>query len=1180
MFAASKSGKASGSSPTPTTDASFAYVPLLLETGSASSLNTTVTDSSASPNTVTRTANPSTGWVSPYQTDGYWGNYFAASGDYISVPDAANLELGASDFQMSAWVYLTAYPVVNGTDYASTILSKGTFAGTRSYSLTINGASGTSLALSLTNASATSTNITGSFSFALNTWYAVRATRVSNRVYLFVNGTLLNAGGTAYTDTVSNGTDTLKVGRSNLDATYLFQFFGYISNVSLAIGGTGYSTANYTPATTPTTAASDIKFLSCQSNRFIDNSSVPAVITVNGTPQVTPYFYPSGFTAPAASPGAVLLNGTTQYLSSPAATGGPFDILTGNFTLEMWIYPTSFNSVQSTIIGTRGPLNSNWELRINPSASPANALQFYFTTVGVVASSAAPQLNTWSHVAITRSSNLFTMYVNGISVGTSTFGNGVGATSTLWIGTETPSATTDAFPGYIGNLRIVKGTAVYSGTSTTTPNFTPPSGPLTQTGGTYPSLTNVVTGFSAANTSLLLALSDSNYLSATNLVQNNTFIDSSNYAFPVTRNGTATQGSFTPYWPNGQWSNNFNGSSNLSIASTASLAMGASDFTIEFWVYLRSATNNRTIAWPVAGNMLIYCDNSGYFAYASYGVGNVLASSIVTPLNTWTHIAISRTGTNSKIFVNGAIGASTSADLNNWGQSNVNIGSDIAANFLNGYLSNLRIVKGVGVYTGVFTPPTSPLQKTQAGNGSTIQAITGTQTSLLTCQSNRFVDNSASPLTITVGNGTPQVQAFQPFSPTASYTTALYGGSGYFNGSTDYLSITDGTALKLGSGNFTIEGLVYLSTSGGSQAIYARSEFGIIIGVGSGNFVLFASSDGSSWDLASGITFGTAVANTWMHFAAVRNGANITLYLNGVLGNTVAVSTSTLYEATAPTVGNWNNAGANWWLNGYASNLRVVKGTAVYTGAFKPPTLAPLTTLGTTSAASYTDTTNVNTTFLTPASLLLNMTNAGIYDAAAQNDVTTAGSAVTAVTPAKWSPSSMSFNGSNSYAQALSNPAFTLGASNFTIEFWVYFNSVASGQSVAGRHVLTAAGDWAIYTASTGSLNYYLSSTGATWNLANQISIGSISTGTWYYVALVRNGSVFTPYIGTTPGSTPTTGTTTTTSSALFATTQALTIGAANNSAGYFNGYVQDFRFTVGVARSITTVPSAALPTK
>jgi hypothetical protein len=391
------------------------------------------------------------------------------------------------------------------------------------------------------------------------------------------------------------------------------------------------------------------------------------------------------------------------------------------------------------------------------------------------------------------------------------------------------------------------------------------------------------------------------------------------------------------------------------------------------------------------------------------------------------------------------------------------------------------------------------------------------------------------------------------------------------------LSVASNAALQLGTGDFTVEFWIYPITLPGA-ATYPPM---LVLGAGTANtlFVNFRSSGtiGLTDDVAVyATTASPLVVNNWYHIAVVRSSGSSKIYTNGVGGTAVACSTN--FSQNFATIG-YNLVSA--YLNAYISNLRIVKGTAVYTGAFKPPTLAPLATSGSASAASYTDTTNVNTSFAASStSLLLNMTNAGIYDAAMQNNITTAGAAATAVTPAKWSPSSMSFNGSNSYAQALSNPAFTLGTSNFTIEFWVYFNSVASGQSVAGRHVLTAAGDWAIYTASTGSLNYYLSSTGATWNLANQISIGSISTGTWYYVALVRNGSVFTPYIGTTPGSTPTAGTTTTTSSALFATTQALTIGAANNSAGYFNGYVQDFRFTVGVARSITTVPSASFPTK
>jgi hypothetical protein len=73
---------------------------------------------------------------------------------------------------------------------------------------------------------------------------------------------------------------------------------------------------------------------------------------------------------------------------------------------------------------------------------------------------------------------------------------------------------------------------------------------------------------------------------STNGQQNNTFLDSGTanggVGFTINRNGTPTQGSITPYWPNGQWSNYFNGS-NAYLTSTIPALSG--QFTIDFWFY-------------------------------------------------------------------------------------------------------------------------------------------------------------------------------------------------------------------------------------------------------------------------------------------------------------------------------------------------------------------------------------------------------------------------------------------------------------------------------------------------------------------------------------------------------------------------------------------------------------------
>ena len=1157
MFAAaSKSGRAG--SATPTTDASFAYVPLLLETGSASSLNTTVTDSSASPNTVTRVSNPSTGWVSPYQTDGYWGNYFNGTNAYLSVASNAALQLGTGDFTVEFWIYpitlpgAATYPpmLVLGAGTANTLFVN--FRGSGTIGLTDD------VAVYATTASP----------LVVNNWYHIAVVRSSGSSKIYTNG----VGGTAVACSTNFSQNFATIGY-NLISAYLN---AYISNLRI-VKGTAVYTGNFTPSTAPLTAITNTSLLTCQSSRFKDNSTNAFTITSNGTPQVDPYFYPSGFTAPAASLGAVLLNGSSQFLKSTTATTA-FQFGTNPYTVECWLYQPSRPARQYVCGGSFS--GTGFQIFMDSGLLRCSA-----TGIGdLPAATIAVPLNAWTHIAVVRTSTSaggVAYYVNGVPAGTNTMSADIsGTASYIDVGTSADS-TAEPTIGYIANFRAVKGTAVYTGA------FTPPSGPLTQTGGTYPSLTNVVTGFSAANTSLLLNLADSNYLSATDGVRNNTFIDESNYAFPVTRNGTPTQGSYTPYWPNGQWSNLFAASGDyLSVPDAANLELGASDFQMSAWVYLT--------AYPVsnAGSYSSSVLSKGTFAGTrsyEFGIGGAsgtalglsltnagatttnITGSFSFALNTWYAVRATRVSNRVYLFVNGTLlnaGGTAYTDTVSNGTDTLKVGrSNLDATYLFqffGYISNVSLaIGGTGYSTASYTPATIP---------------TTTVTSdikFLSCQSNRFVDNSSVPATITV-TGTPRVQAFQPFSPTASYTTALYGGSGYFNGSTDYVSITDGTALKLGSGNFTIEGWVYLSSSGGSQAIYARSGFGIIIGVGSGTFVLFASSNGSSWDLASGTTFGTAVANTWMHFAAVRNGASITLYLNGVLGNTVAVSTSTLYEATAPTVGNWNYAGANWWLNGYASNLRVVKGTAVYTGAFTPPTLAPLSISGPTSAASYSSTTNVNTTFLTPASLLLNMTNAGIYDAAVQNDMVTGGTtqASSTITP-KWGTTSMKFNGATTdYLYAPVNSADTFGSGNWTIEGWFNFSSVSGNQEMFSKESLNAAQSGIRCVLTSSRVQFQLSSNGSTY--ATTVSCSTaLTTGVWYYLAFVRNGTAITVYLnGTSDGSGSFTG-------ALYETNTfwALASRGLYSAGTSYNGYIQDFRITKGVARTITT-PTAAFPTR
>ena len=430
-----------------------------------------------------------------------------------------------------------------------------------------------------------------------------------------------------------------------------------------------------------------------------------------------------------------------------------------------------------------------------------------------------------------------------------------------------------------------------------------------------------------------------------------------------------------------------------------------------------------------------------------------------------------------------------------------------------------------------------------------------------------FVDSSPNGFTFT-RSGIPSINYFNPYGLGANSV----GGSVYFDGSSSFLSLSQITALSFGTNDFTIEAWIYPTTNptgaGGFWAIIdarggatARTYVaGLRLVTGNLRGTIYIGSD------IQGTT--NIPLNTWTHLAFSRSGTALRSFVNGVLDINVTNSTNfaaagTQYIGALPDPA---------YDTGYMSSIRIVKGVAVYTGNFTPPSIAPLASDGPTSAASYSNTTNVNTTFVASStSLLLNFngqTSVGIYDAA-YNSITTgpvvntAGSAQVSSNTAKWSPTSILLNGTTDYLRLPYNSRFQITSQDFTIELWIYFNSVAINQRIAGQDNNSSTLNWSIYTTAAGTLNYYLGSTGTTWNIASGVKMGNIATGQWYHVALVRSGSTFTPYInGSSAG-----GVITTNAAALFTSTSALTIGATLTNANFLSAYVQDFRLTVGVAR-------------
>jgi hypothetical protein len=494
-----------------------------------------------------------------------------------------------------------------------------------------------------------------------------------------------------------------------------------------------------------------------------------------------------------------------------------------------------------------------------------------------------------------------------------------------------------------------------------------------------------------------------------------------------------------------------------------------------------------------------------------------------------------------RCFINGALDTTvtSSYNFNNAGTFYVGVYGSGSVNYFNGYMSNVRCVKGSAVYTSAFTPSTTPLT-----------AITNT--SLLTCADNRFIDDSTNNFTIT-RNGDVSVQRFSPFAPTSAYSTSVIGGSGYFDGTGDYLDLASNAAFSFGTGDFTVEMWLYHVSNGTQRIIgnYASS--------GNTEYDIEFASNGTVY-FGSYLTYtqtSTAVPlNAWTHIAWVRASGVETFYINGVSAGTATRSLN-FSSTTGPRIAGSKDLTTNLY-NGFISDVRIVKGTAVYTTTFTPPT-APLTAI-------------------TNTSLLTNYTNAGILDNAMISDLETVGNAQISTSVKKYGTGSIAFDGTDDRLTAASSPNMAFGTGDFTVEAWIYTNTL-SGERGFIQTSSTAGGLQAGYSTGIAILLDVSPNLGRVLAIVGGTTINSgstfISTSTWTHVAITRaSGSVRLFINGTVVGG-PTTVTTDLTG-------QNICVGGYYSTTYLWNGYVDDLRITKGFARytSSFTAPTAAFADK
>ena len=632
---------------------------------------------------------------------------------------------------------------------------------------------------------------------------------------------------------------------------------------------------------------------------------------------------------------------------------------------------------------------------------------------------------------------------------------------------------------------------------------------------------------------------------------NSVVTDQSSNSIAMTVSGNPYSGAASPYYepPPSVY---FDGSSYHSWTLDANCTC-TGDFTLEFWWYNNHTTwgNYAMLGGAFNTKPAIYGDSGGGLHFYDGAVNLTFSGGT---RNAWHHFAIVKSGSGSnnlKAYRDGVqAGITTSSSTINFAGTFYAGYNDNYGYTPKGYICQLRLVNGTAVYTSTFDPPTHSLEKIA---NTEFLAYAGpwmgdiSDNAFATSVTGWPYSNSLTPMT-----AGPVYDAYDP---------ASHAGAMYFDDSGDYVTSSASLTHKP-TGNFTMEcwfkpdgtfdntnGIFTLGTNTNQSYSIA------IVGASgsTGTIAFWVNGFNSTTSSATGL----AKIGVWQHVALVRNGTTNTLYLNG---QSVATNTNTPAFTGTPSFRLAARYADNTTelFKGWLSDFRYTK-SAVYTSNFTPPSSALA------SGSAY---------------LAVPFSDADIYDGSGVNNINLNGTVALSDSVKNFGNTSINFGTSGSNYMRLwhstsSIPTLiTTGTGAFTLEWWMYCNS-GTGRTL---RIQWKSGYLAV-TDTTGAYGVMSSLGDNNSGYSNIIdSDTAISAQTWTYCALVRTAvGTLTLYQGTS-GSTANVGAST---SALGNSFDVGFWGARAGSATQeMNGYLDDIRFTKGVARDVTSVPTSALPNK
>ena len=569
-----------------------------------------------------------------------------------------------------------------------------------------------------------------------------------------------------------------------------------------------------------------------------------------------------------------------------------FAVGTGDFTIEAFVRIGPNPDGYCTIFSQGWPFQVYYNQGTNKFESyfsnNANSGSYFLngfnstTTIG-------PGDSSWYHIAITRNGNTFRLFVNGSQENSATHSDNIpGATSSpAHIGKFGPSDSLKKWDGRISNLRFVKGQALY------TSNFTPATAPLTTTS----------QGATASNVKLLCCNGD-DPTDAT--VTPNPIVISDGSPF------ADNFGPFTPdvagkggmVWLKSR--NNIGSYTNNCICDTERLdgsSRGKSLYT--------NLTDSQYDPGSDTNSIISSFNHDGF----TVG-GNANVASDGMNVMTWAFRE-----------------ASGFFDIKTW-DGNSTAGRQIS--------HGLNCVPGLVIVKSTNNSGDWMVYHRDIGATNRLKLNTPTYSNT----TSSWNDTTPTKDYVTLGSNTgvnATGRSYVGYFFAGGESTETEAVSVDFDGTGDYLTVADSDDFSFGSGAFTIEAWVKPTTVSNKTWIakWVSGQYEWFFGTNADELKFAYSTNGSGYTiLDSGYNM---QLDQWQHIAVTRDSSSkIRIFVNGIHRGATHNASATFHNGSQHLDIAHNSDGSSWQPTAKISNVRIVKGTAVYTTAFIPPT-APLT---------------------------------------------------------------------------------------------------------------------------------------------------------------------------------------------------------------------------------------------